>query len=165
MDFEIETASDTSAMVRKFITTNFGHCVKHLYPSMRDDLNERNCLVCTGTCAPKGDPDMCVAGVPCKPYSLQRAKRFNTGSVKNHMSFSTMFVDWIEWLDRYDPKTGILENVMGLDQPEDRFSTITPLDLLLEDGIRYAIFLFRVTQLVDLFQGFECDLLFRSNTH
>ena len=120
-------------MARQFMTTNFEPYLEHLYSSMEDDVKMKHCLVCDGDCKqPELVPDVFVAGVPCKPYSLQRSKRFATGSVKNHEAFDTTFVEFFKWLDIHDPRSGLLENVMGLDQPEDRSSDTTPLDLLLE---------------------------------
>ena len=76
--------------------------------------------------------DMFVAGVPCKPYSTQRAKRFDSGSVKGHRNHDTLFVEFLAWLDFHDPRSGILENVLGIDKPEDsgtKTRSASPLEM------------------------------------
>ena len=55
------------------------------------------------------------AGLPCKPYSIQRAKRFAHGSVKKHDNYKTMFVDFFKWLDFHAPRAaekGCSENLL-----------------------------------------------------
>lgn len=135
IDFVVESASDTSIAARSFIVANHGDHVKHLFTSMKNDFNQAEChFFQNGGCERAVGttvPDVFVAGVPCKPYSLQRSKRFESGSVKNHEAFDTTFTVFFDWLDFTNPKSGIVEHVLGLDHPEDKHSSVTPLDRFL----------------------------------
>lgn len=71
--------------------------------------------------------DLFVAGLPCKPYSLQRAKRFALGSVKGHSAYDLAFGEFAEWLNVHNSKSGVFENVMGMDMGEDSADESTPL--------------------------------------
>eukprot|EP00438_Fugacium_kawagutii_P036808 Skav204462 [mRNA] locus=scaffold3437:19911:20438:+ [translate_table: standard] len=118
VNFEIATASDTDAVAREFISTNFqGHLGK-LHHNMESQ-----------TMAPEEDIEIFVAGIPCKPYSMQRAKRFEHGNVKSHASHATLFDEFCPWLDAHDPVLGIFENVDGLDVKYDASTKETPLEM------------------------------------
>jgi len=139
MEFVVTSASDTSRAARSFILANHGDHVQHLFSSMEDAFNQTGCQYCqsenqNGCCdreASTTSSDVFVAGVPCKPYSLQRSKRFENGSVKSHEAFHTTFSEFFQWLDFHNPKSGLVENVLGLDHPEDKYSAVSPLDQFL----------------------------------
>ena len=119
LDFEILTASDSDPAAREFITKNFGSEVKHLHHTTCSQIQE-----------PELGSDLFVAGIPCKPYSRARTKRFAFGSVKSHASHGTLFEDFCPWLDEHNPKTGLFENVRGLADKLDNSTDVTPLEML-----------------------------------
>ena len=118
VDFQVATASDTDAIARAFVQKNFGLEVLKLHESMESQIND-----------PEQGCDLFVAGIPCKPFSRQRVKRFQRGSVKSHASHGTLFEEFCPWLDEHDPKCGVFENVEGLDAKIDSSTEETPLQM------------------------------------
>lgn len=121
VDFELATASDTDAVAREFISKNFQGQLGPgaLHGSMASQI----------LAPPEEHVEVFVAGIPCKPYSTQRAKRFEPGNVKSHVSHATLFDEFCPWLDSNDPVLGIFENVDGLDAKFDSRTSKTPLDV------------------------------------
>ena len=74
--------------------------------------------------------DLGVIGTPCQPYSRQRVKRSQAGSVENHKSNSTTFTDLLHWLGGLNPKACVAEQVVGFNQPESVEVRTTPLQRL-----------------------------------
>lgn len=109
------------SVARAFMEKNFAKELKRLHTSLIRQIAE-----------PERGADLFVAGIPCKPYSRQRAKRFQSGSVKSHASHDTLFQDFCPWLDAHIPKCGIFENVRGMEDPMEVGSMDTPLSLLLD---------------------------------
>lgn len=130
---KILSASDNDTGALDFIRANFE--VEHLHDSMESQTSGQTCLLCRskGKCCviPKR-ADLFVAGLPCKPYSLQRAKRFASGSVKGHSAYDLAFGEFAEWLNVHNPKSGVFENVMGMDMGEDSADESTPLRRLMD---------------------------------
>lgn len=91
-----------------------GSCKEH-YPDSCDQGESR------------GDYDVAVCGTPCQPFSMQRTKRTLPGSVKNHGKFSTTMDDLVTWLEHYQPKTAVAEQVEGLGVAESTDEKTTPL--------------------------------------
>ena len=143
LQLSIVTASDPDPNARTFMERNF--CIESLHATMSDQTS-------AWLEDPGGRPDMFVAGVPCKPYSTQRAKRFAAGSVKRHHNFETTFSEFFDWLDVHDPRSGILENVLGMDEKMDTVDETTPLQM--PPGCT-RLRVFRVLILLGLLGGME----------
>lgn len=139
-----------SPVARHFIENNFQ--VQHLFVDMDSQVAGGICCClhshtkgvgqvrgCRGVCKVDAGADVFVTGLPCKPYSTQRAKRYAHGSVKEHENYKTMFVDFFNWLDVHDPKSGIVENVRGLDKPEHKSADHTALETLLTLNFQFFV--------------------------
>lgn len=74
--------------------------------------------------------DLAVVGTPCQPYSRQRVKRSQVGSVESHKSHHTTFSDLLQWMESLQPKALIAEQVVGFDQPESVEVRTTPFQRL-----------------------------------
>ena len=82
------------------------------------------------------------SGTPCKPFSIQRAKRYASGAVKEHKDAPLTQEALLEWLKDTSPQAGFFENVTGWDMPEEKGSDVTPLGrqvLLQSDVSRHGI--------------------------
>ena len=72
--------------------------------------------------------DLMVTGSPCDPFSVQRAKRFQMGDVKNHAAYSVTMSSVISMYEKYEPYVGVVEQVMGFLYPLDTTTDRTPYD-------------------------------------
>lgn len=105
----------------------------HFHSSMQNQLKQVACwLHPAHQCELKvvGGADLAVVGTPCQPFSRQRVKRSATGSVRNHHGFATTFSDLLQWLQEFEPKSCVAEQVVGLHTPESSTERTTPMDRL-----------------------------------
>ena len=58
---------------------------------------------------------------------MQRAKRFKSGTVRQHKAYTTTFDSALMFLETFNPVTAVLEQVAGFDQIEKAGDTVTPL--------------------------------------
>lgn len=68
-----------------------------------------------------------VLGTPCNPFSTQRAKRFASGDVKQHVLYKHTFADVFAMLDTYRPATATMEQSFGFDLPFSTEEAETPM--------------------------------------
>jgi site-specific DNA-cytosine methylase len=135
VDFDVLSASEASSDFRQFfLANNEEGTFSHVYERVEDQLDNQPCLLhpnskrCDATCGEM--VDFMLAGSPCDPYSRQRCKRFESGSVKTHCDFETTFTSVIKMFKKYCPKIGILEQVQGFQLPLDTTTRVTPYEML-----------------------------------
>ena len=110
-------ASEPNAVFRKVLQANF--CPEHMHRTMREQLSEDPCL-----CHPDARNckieacDLAVFGTPCPPFSSQRVKRFQDGSVAQHNLTSITTQDAMDMLCDVGHKAVIMEQVAGFDKAE-----------------------------------------------
>ena len=131
---EIQSCSDISPKCRDMITENFQPC--HLFGDMHDQVAQKPCLWHSSSgpgCSASGGQniDLACFGTVCAPYSVQRAKRFACGSVKQHSAHTLTADVSVCWLRDLAPPAAIAENVEGWDMREDTDDQQTPLQKLL----------------------------------
>lgn len=105
-----------------------------MYESLDAQLDGEPCLICLETeisCPPTGrewdeETHLTICGSPCDPFSMQRAKRFSTGSVKSHSDFATTMEGVTKAYLTYEPHVGIMEQVSGFLLPFEAGGTETP---------------------------------------
>ena len=76
--------------------------------------------------AQKGQIKLAVLGTPCPPFSKQRPKRFQDGTVKSHSHYSVTFSSAVDFLARFEPMVGLMEQVDGFDLPFSTTDSETP---------------------------------------
>jgi hypothetical protein len=59
--------------------------------------------------------DMVIIGAPCQPFSAMRDKAKTLPH--NHADWHVLFDDFMAYLDRWNPKSGICEQVSGFAHP------------------------------------------------
>ena len=100
----------------------------HRHASLQDQAEGAPCLEHPdGTGCQCFSPFLGVVGTSCKPYSVQRVKRFVEGSVKDHRDHELTQRDLVSWLETISPCVAITENVEGWDMPEHPGDKSTPL--------------------------------------
>ena len=103
--------------------------VEHMHASLDAQTDGQICL--KHRLQSKGclcfDCSLGIAGTPCKPYSLQRPKRFADGSVKGHRDHKLTESELVSWLAQTCPEAGFFENVPGWDMPEHVDEAETPM--------------------------------------
>ena len=121
------------------ITQNFPASVKHFFNTLEDQVEGLACKIHGGNCFGRKihdgccscngheDIDLGMLGTPCQPFSRQRVKRSQAGSVKGHGKYLTTFRDLIQFLKTFEPRTAVLEQVAGIDTPESTIDRRTPL--------------------------------------
>ena len=105
-----------------------------MYESLDAQLDGQPCLICLEneiSCPPTGcewdeKTHLMICGSPCDPFSMQRAKRFSTGSVKCHSDFATTMEGVTKAYLTYEPEVGIMEQVSGFLLPFEAGGTETP---------------------------------------
>lgn len=75
------------------------------------------------------EADLGVVGSPCHPYSTQRSNRYSENSVSSHPEFGVSMEDTVNFIQKYEPKLVISEQVRGFDMPIEAGGTITPYQL------------------------------------
>ena len=110
--------------------------LRHVYTSLELQLNDKGCILHSRS---HGDCDSCdscdgdknihfgIAGAPCDPYSTQRSKRYSSGSVCSHSDFGVLNTSMLEFWQKYEPKTGIIEQVEGFNRPTSTKDPVTPM--------------------------------------
>lgn len=123
LGFHIESisASDLKSVSYEVVRRNFA-CLEHFFDSLDGQVSSAGCALhpCldAANCEYKPDPDVFVAGTPCQPFSRQRTKRHHPLSVQAHPRYHVTFEDLIGWLEKFEPKSGCIENVEGFDIAE-----------------------------------------------
>lgn len=85
------------------------------------------------SCSPvPGMIDVLVAGFPCQAYSLQRAKRWCDGGVKDHPQ-AWLAAAVIGFTRVWQPSAAIFENVVGFQRKSSQTDETVPLEVFLED--------------------------------
>ena len=116
----------------------FGKEIEHMHGSIQDQAAGFPCLLHQGDQQAEAELlrngvcqclqcDLAITGSSCKPYSQQRAKRFQDGSVKAHKDNQLTEHDLLDWIAVHRPSMGICENVEGWNMPEDRSDSSTPM--------------------------------------
>ena len=140
-DFKIASASESNADFRMFLKENHPDSMQHMFESVELQTETKlsaPCLICAsqghdvkycsgGRKACRGC-DLMIAGSPCNPFSVYRAKRFSSGNVKNHVSFSVTMGSIIDMFQLFEPHVAVLEQVMGFLYPIDTTTSATPYD-------------------------------------
>ena len=128
IDFKVISVSEPSRAYREFCLANHDN-IEHVHLSMADQIHgvacERHCHA--ENCVIHDEPMLAVLGAPCPPFSVQRAKRFKSGTVKQHKSYNTTFESALMFLETFNPVTAVLEQVPGFDQLESAGDAVTPL--------------------------------------
>lgn len=134
IDHKFLSASEANAQYRSFIVHNHGQeKFEHMYETVEDQLRDAPCKFhpnescCDSKC--ELEVDLMLSGSLCPPFSTQRAKRFSSGSVKDHSAYSTTFCSVVDMYQKYEPVIGIVEQVSGFMQPIESGSATTPHQL------------------------------------
>ena len=135
IDFDILSASESNTEYQKFILANHSEHFKHLHETVEKQLKPTGpCVICAknGTSCEdfsrqvQFQADIMVTGSPCDPFSVQRAKRFQCGAVKDHVAYRITMSSVIDMYCKYGPHVGVLEQVMGFTYPLDTTTDETP---------------------------------------
>ena len=128
------SVSEKNDSFREFILLNHRLDLRHAYCSIEDQLGDKNCTLHPGcnrsSCnAVDSDPDIHfgISGAPCDPYSTQRTKRFADGSVASHPDFGVLNSSMLSFWKKFEPKTGIVEQVEGFDKATSFKDPTTPM--------------------------------------
>ena len=130
--YSVMSASDPSHKCRDFVLENSdGQAPTHWFESLEAQRQGKPCVFHSysveGCVAAPQTADLAVIGAPCHPFSVQRAKRFANGTVANHREYGVMTREVLDWLQLFEPKAVILEQVLGLGLKEDATDEETPL--------------------------------------
>lgn len=134
-NFKILAASELNEDYRAFFLANHPGRFEHVYRSLDDQLQGETCILCHENglqCTPTGrtpteEIHLLITGSPCDPFSVQRGKRWASGSVKDHSDFGTTMGGVIKAYSTYEPFVGILEQVLGFTMPFEAGGSSTPL--------------------------------------
>lgn len=129
------SASEKNPQYQEYICANHRLDIRHLFGSLDDQLKDKTCVFCEGSDSKScssvdGDSNINfgITGAPCDPYSTQRCKRFSHGAVASHSDYGTLMVDVIRFYHKYEPKTGIVEQVEGFGMATSTCDPTTPLE-------------------------------------
>ena len=105
---------------------------RHVFASLEDQLQPSRCCMHSDsdTCDPLAGEsvvDLLVTGSPCDPFSKMRCKRFRTDDVKNHVDYGTTMRHVVDMYMKFEPRVGILEQVLGFSMPFTAGGTETPM--------------------------------------
>ncbi|CAE7556051.1 unnamed protein product [Symbiodinium sp. CCMP2592] len=119
IDFKVVSVSDPCRAYREFCCANHDS-IEHVHLNMSDQIHGAACEKHSHaeSCVIHDEPMLAVLGTPCPPFSVQRAKRFKSGTVKHHKSYNTTFESALLFLETFNPVTAVLEQVPGFDQLE-----------------------------------------------
>ena len=136
IDFDLISASESNDQYQQFLKANHRDHIRHLHATVEGQLHPKGpCVLCADAgvaCeefSGKGAPqvvDVMVTGSPCDPFSVQRAKRFQTGAVKDHVAYKVTMSSVVSMYLKYQPHVGVLEQVMGFTYPLDVTTDETP---------------------------------------
>lgn len=82
--------------------------------------------------------DLIIGGPPCQAYSLIGRARSETGMKGDHRNY--LYVQYAEYLERYQPKLFIFENVIGLKSAGEGVYLENMKNLFLMKGYKMHIF-------------------------
>lgn len=110
------------------------HSCDHMHGSLESQMKDERCLLHSAEtgracCALPHGVDFLCMGTPCPPFSRQRPKRFASGTVKQHRDANTTFMHAGAFLEKYEPRVAVLEQVEGFIMPMAAGETDTPLTL------------------------------------
>ena len=137
IDFDMVSTSEINPDFRDFFMANGGGSFKHVHASIEEQLTcSEPCLLCAkagepcGAAAESEEPvDLLVTGSPCDPFSVYRAKRFASGSVKSHKDYDVTMSSVLDMYKKFEPHVGIFEQVLGFTQRlESGNSSASPYD-------------------------------------
>ena len=133
--FNILSAADPKSKCMDMVQANLKRKVPTHWFSTLDMQRMR--LQCTRhpyatTCdACPVSPDIGICGTPCHPFSRQRQGRFLQSSVEDHGEFDVSMSQFFSWMERFEPRAQVCEQVLGFDQPFHCGSSETPLQRFL----------------------------------
>lgn len=122
-------ASEPNPAFRAFTLAN--QKPAHFHASFGEQNRNCPCLLHAGSngCWKPQHIDLAVMGTPCDPFSEQRCKRYQDGTVKQHHLYKVTFEDALNLLTSKDsPNAVILEQVLGFAEPESQSESTSPLD-------------------------------------
>ena len=82
--------------------------------------------------------DLIIGGPPCQAYSLVGRARSSDGMKSDERNF--LFVQYAEYLDRYQPRLFVFENVLGLKSANKGFYLDSMKELFKEKGYETNLF-------------------------
>ncbi len=132
------SASDPEGKCCEFVKANSGKLTRlatHWFKTMDDQRKGCPCILhpFANTCrAAPEEVDLALVGTPCHPYSTQRADRYKESSVQSHHEFDIAMDGFLQWLETFEPKNVIFEQVMGFDKPLQAGSEDTPYKMFLD---------------------------------
>ena len=105
--------------------------IEHLYESLEGMLDGEQCVLHPASkqcaCSKRiGEIHLGVTGSPCNPFSTMRAKRFADGSVSGHSMSDTTFDSVVSFYQKYEPRVGVSEQVLGFDMKTSTNDACTP---------------------------------------
>ncbi|CAE8638766.1 unnamed protein product [Polarella glacialis] len=131
--FHACSTSEPNPSFRKFAHCN--HAVDHAHEFLRGQADDAPCTLHphARSCCVPCSVDLSIFGTPCPPFSQQRSKRMVSGTVKNHVLYSTTFGEATAFLERKEPKAAVMEQVRGFDKPEYAGDKSTPMRRFLDE--------------------------------
>ena len=132
--FNIMSAADPQDRCRAFVDANMTSSKPtHWFKDILSQVHNKPCMrhpYSTSCKACPESPDIGILGTPCHPYSTQRSNRWAEGSVEKHAEFDVSMKQFLAWLEKFEPKAQIFEQVKGFEKPFHTNTTETPLDRL-----------------------------------
>ena len=104
--------------------------IQHLYQTLEDMLESKPCTLhplnhMCQSCPDGSSPSLLVTGSPCNPYSTRRAKRFAEDSISEHSMTTTTMESVVSTYRKYEPHTGIMEQVTVFEKNKPLQCTIS----------------------------------------
>ena len=69
--------------------------------------------------------DFALTGSPCHPFSRLRSNR--SGTVEQHHEYETTMSSLLDWVETFEPKAWVMEQVQGFDMKYDKDASDTPM--------------------------------------
>ena len=121
--FKAMGASEPNMMFRSIIQRNVD--VAHLHGTMLEQTQGKPCTLHKGSCGCSMQVcDLCIFGTPCPPFSCQRVKRYQSGSVVDHPLAEITFRDAREMI-LFGHRCVVMEQVAGFERPEEAGGGLT----------------------------------------
>ncbi|CAE7303180.1 unnamed protein product [Symbiodinium sp. CCMP2592] len=116
--FQTTSISEPCAEYRSFTLHNHSG-IFHAHETIRKQIQGCACTrhPHSEACVVDSSPAFACLGTPCKPFSVQRAKRFKT-SPQDHSAYAITFTDAVDFFETFTPVTACFENVEGFDMPD-----------------------------------------------
>lgn len=107
--------------------------IQHLYQTLEDMLESKPCTLhplnhMCQSCPDGSSPSLLVTGSPCNPYSTRRAKRFAEDSISEHSMTTTTMESVVSTYRKYEPHTGIMEQVTGFSKRTSHSNAQSPYE-------------------------------------